>query len=103
MSYTKYGRKGTLPSRDLTASYYYQMKRFLSSSSSRLKPLTPWHASVLNAKPSTSKTADGTRLIKPQEIGRFTPPAITKIWKPITKVKIDHCFRGLLTDYKIEK
>lgn len=40
------------------------MKRFLGHSS--LQFLTPWHASVLNAKSSTSKYSNGMKLIKPQ-------------------------------------
>ena len=40
------------------------MKRFLGRSS--LEFLTPWHASVLNAKSSTSKSNNGMKLIKPQ-------------------------------------
>ena len=40
------------------------MKRFLGHSS--LQFLTPWHASVLNAKSSASKPSNGMKLIKPQ-------------------------------------
>lgn len=40
------------------------MKRFLGRLS--LEFLTPWHASVLNAKSSTSKSNNGMKLIKPQ-------------------------------------
>lgn len=40
------------------------MKRFLRDSS--LQFLTPWHASVLNAKASSSKSNNGIKLIKPQ-------------------------------------
>lgn len=40
------------------------MKKFLGSSS--LQFLTPWHASVLNAKASTLKSNNGMKLIKPQ-------------------------------------
>ena len=44
----------------------------MGCSSSRLQPITPWHATVLNAKPSTSKYKNNMKLIKPQEIGLFT-------------------------------
>ena len=40
------------------------MKRFLGHLS--LEFLTPWHASVLNAKSSVSKHSNGMKLIKPQ-------------------------------------
>ena len=40
------------------------MKKFLSCSS--LEFLTPWHASILNAKPSISKSNNGMKFIKPQ-------------------------------------
>ena len=40
------------------------MKKFTRYSS--LQFLTPWHASVLNAKASTSKSNNGMKLIKPQ-------------------------------------
>ena len=40
------------------------MNKFLGRSS--LKFLTPWHASILNAKPSISKNINGMKLIKPQ-------------------------------------
>ncbi len=40
------------------------MKKFLGSSS--LEFLTPWHASVLNAKTSISKYNNGVKFIKPQ-------------------------------------
>ena len=40
------------------------MKKFLGCSS--LEFLTPWHASILNAKPSISKSSNGMKFIKPQ-------------------------------------
>lgn len=40
------------------------MKRFLGRLS--LEFLTPWHASVLNAKSSVSKSNNDMKLIKPQ-------------------------------------
>ena len=40
------------------------MKRFLRGST--LQFLTPWHASVLNAKLSSSKSNNGIKLIRPQ-------------------------------------
>lgn len=58
------------------------MKRFLRDSS--LQFLTPWHASVLNAKASSSKSNNGIKLIKPQ----YLDPINKNIEEKKKKIKL---------------
>ena len=52
------------------------MKKFLSCSS--LEFLTPWHASILNAKPSISKSNNGMKFIKPHYSFPINMKLVTK-------------------------